>query len=508
MKKIVVLLMIIFALVSASHAANMFWIGDYVNGNASADWSTVDSWWDGAADFHIPIDGDTVFLDSVITGIPVSHMPTLNYDAIPASGAPDFIFMAWDSASAQLDIVNGGRLNADHLRLGNAIDSLATLNMSGDAYLVTGFMEVGYNLIHDYEDGNGPVPAAGGDGVVNMSGSSLLHVSQLIFGQELGFYDAADPLLDGEGSIDITENAKLLINGNVVSAIADRVEDGAISAYGGADQVAYFYNEDELRTEVTAAIQDSVVAVWKTDSVDNPTQWNVGANWNIGSVPGVLTHTLIQAATAEVNWPVIDTKVPSVHLLTPGWNTWQYGEVTIADGADFECDWLTRLGNDANSLGVLKMQGGKYVTAELEVGYNNLHSADPYAFSAGYGELYVDGGTLVTGSLRLAQDNLTFPEALGHGIIDVTNGTLIVNGDISAKIATLQAAGDITAFGGAGTLVVEVKPTIEFATATIITAKEYDCAVELDADINGDCVVDVADLVEVAQDWLVDARPI
>ena len=258
MKRMLVLVALL-AVVSGAQAANMFWVGDYVNGNASADWSTVDSWWDGAADLHVPVASDTALLDSVITGIAVSHMPTVSTSI---AGNPDLIFVAWASASAQMNVVDGGWLSAGHTRLGNAIDSVGTLNMTG-GYMVSGILEVGYNLIHDAGDGNGPQAVAGGDGVVSMSGNSILHIGTLVFGQENIHYDAGNPLLDGEGAITMADSAWLLVNGDLVAdgRAASYVANGWISALDSGQSIDFIYNATDSRTEFTVVPEPMTMAI-------------------------------------------------------------------------------------------------------------------------------------------------------------------------------------------------------------------------------------------------------
>ncbi len=103
------------------------------------------------------------------------------------------------------------------------------------------------------------------------------------------------------------------------------------------------------------------------------------------------------------------------------------GAVTIA--GEFELGW----GPNTGGAGTLDMTGGTISAAKLVIPTG----------SGAYGEFYLRGGTFEVRNLGGLQVN-------ANGLIDVSGGTLVLEGDDTTKINDLIAAGQITAYGSDG----------------------------------------------------------
>ncbi len=224
MKKYLVMVVLLAATASVQ-AANMFWVGDYVNGNAAADWGTVDSWWDGGTDFHIPTAGDATFIQDVITGIPVSHQPVVSANF--SATKPDFLFIGWnDGTAGTVAFTSGGHLETGLTRLGNGIGATGTLTMNDSwTYMnATTILEVGYNLVQNAGTPTNHL-AASGNGLLEIGGNATFHASALAFGQESAHYglSGTNGTANGTGQINMYGGgegvgARLIVDGNLVAA--------------------------------------------------------------------------------------------------------------------------------------------------------------------------------------------------------------------------------------------------------------------------------------------------
>ncbi len=247
MKKLLVMTALLAVAVSAQ-ADNRFWVGDYVNGNASATWGTGDSWWDGATGFGVPTAGDTAFIMDVITGIPVSHNPVV--DSSFAGIKPDFLFIGWDNGSTgTLDFSFGGHLETGHTRVGNGVGAMGTLNMMDSwTYMKADTFELGYNLVQYVGTPTNHL-AASADGYLNIGGNATLHASTFYFGQESAHYglSGTNGTAAGVGYMTMTGGgdgvgARFIVDGDLTSATGDGradtwINNGWITATGAGDSI-------------------------------------------------------------------------------------------------------------------------------------------------------------------------------------------------------------------------------------------------------------------------------
>ncbi len=189
--------------------------------------------------------------------------------------------------------------------------------------------------------------------------------------------------------------------------------------------------------------------------------WNTGANWDLGRAPTLDDEARIDVpAAAAPNGPVIQQGIAAQ---AKGIFTEAAGEptLTMTGGTLDVADWIW-WGDGAGSFAIWTMSGGTVTVAnEFELGWGggagtlimsggtvNAGEAVIPTGSGAFGHLFLNGGTY----------NVTKPGGLkvnANGLIDITQGTLVLEGDETAKIDSLATAGLITALGGKGVLNVD-----------------------------------------------------
>ncbi len=186
--------------------------------------------------------------------------------------------------------------------------------------------------------------------------------------------------------------------------------------------------------------------------------WSTPENWDLGRVPTLADDVRIDVPAAGApNGPIIqdgiDAKANGIFTEAPGEPT-----LTMTGGTLEVANWIW-WGDGENSFGIWEMSGGTVsVVNEFELGWGggagtltmtggtiDAGEAVIPTGSGAFGELYLNGGTYnVTKA-----DGLSVKE---NGLIDITEGTLVLEGDDTAKVNDLIAAGLITAYGGDGQL--------------------------------------------------------
>ncbi len=186
--------------------------------------------------------------------------------------------------------------------------------------------------------------------------------------------------------------------------------------------------------------------------------WSTPENWDLGRVPTLADDVRIDVPAAGApNGPVIqdgiDAKANGIFTEAAGEPT-----LTMTGGTLEVADWIW-WGDGENSFGIWEMSGGTVsVVNEFELGWGggagtltmtggtiNAGEAVIPTDSGAFGELYLYGGTYnVTTAGGLSMEE--------NGMIDITEGTLVLEGDDTAKVNDLIAAGLITAYGGDGQL--------------------------------------------------------
>ncbi len=206
---------------------------------------------------------------------------------------------------------------------------------------------------------------------------------------------------------------------------------------------------------VLGSVSNAEDIQWTDLGVDH--LWSTPENWDLGRVPTLADEVRIDVPAAGApNGPVIqdgiDAKAKGIFTEAPGEPT-----LTMTGGTLEVAEWIW-WGDGADSFGIWEMSGGTVsVVNEFELGWGggagtltmtggtiNAGEAVIPTGSGAFGELYLYGGTY---NVTMA-DGLSVEE---NGLIDITEGTLVLEGDDTAKVNDLIAAGLITAYGGDGT---------------------------------------------------------
>ena len=180
--------------------------------------------------------------------------------------------------------------------------------------------------------------------------------------------------------------------------------------------------------------------------------WSTGANWSGNSVPGSGEDVFINTGLA--NGPVIDSTVAAVAGVIRMGGGGTTDNITITGGT-LNSNHLI-LGEGGGSDVTMDMSGGSLSIASLWAGNNGdgtftmtggtivITGEQLYVsrFGTGQGYVHIDGGTITSPGLHMA-----------GGLLDITGGTLILNGDVRGTIGTYQGNGWITAYSDRGSIV-------------------------------------------------------
>jgi len=230
--------------------------------------------------------------------------------------------------------------------------------------------------------------------------------------------------------------------------------------------VAY---DDTYNETVVTAPPIGATRTW--DGSENRSWTNV-SNWATYTVPGVSNPVVVDGGDTP-NWPQIISSVSNIESLTIG---------TVADANSYLGIELggkiavhnTTLGAAADSKGTLWMAGGYYVTGILQLGVD----------ATSYGQVNLYDGVLQATTIQR--------EAVDTGLINITQGRLVLTGDQLNKVSGWEANGNLVAYGGFGELVYDYDDRL--AGMTVVSA--------ISMDFNKDDAVDVEDLALFVSRWL------
>jgi hypothetical protein len=207
-------------------------------------------------------------------------------------------------------------------------------------------------------------------------------------------------------------------------------------------------------------VNNAADIVWTGAGADN--LWSNPANWEGNKVPTAGDDAMPEVpGAAAPNGPLIQDGIDAECAVL--WNevageptmTMTGGTLTISGwgiwwGDGPGCNATFNMSGGTVSLtgspGIHEFAwGGASGTWIMTGGTVNAKGVKLTTSSGVKGELLLHGGTYNIGTAR---GGLNMEE--GNGLIDITEGTLILEGDERAKINDLIAAGKITAYGGAG----------------------------------------------------------
>jgi len=192
---------------------------------------------------------------------------------------------------------------------------------------------------------------------------------------------------------------------------------------------------------------------WSGSPVD--TNWNNPENWNGGALP---TNDKAGVKSEPVGPIIVEGDVAVCTQLTLGGPSG--GTIRVAGGVFNVTQNSAIMGNAAGENGTLILNSGEFIAG-----------GNFYVGLAGDATAYFDGGTASIASVFGIGERSTSTAAMYLGatvitcetfrmddrggatvLMDIANGTLIVDGDESAKIQTYIDNGWIVGFNGAGTL--------------------------------------------------------
>ncbi|MBW7992675.1 MAG: LamG domain-containing protein [Planctomycetes bacterium] len=214
--------------------------------------------------------------------------------------------------------------------------------------------------------------------------------------------------------------------------------------------------------------------------------WSNPENWDPNRVPTLDDEVLIDVPNASApNGPVIqdgiDAKAKGIFTEAPGEPT-----LTITGGTLEVAEWIW-LGDGADSFGIWDMSGGALtVGSEFELGWGGgagtltmtggtISAAEAVipTGSGAFGLLYLYGGTY----------NVTTADGLSvkdNGMVDITEGTLILEGNDIAKVNGLIDAGLIIAYGGGGKVISDFdgrnpgKTTLTAVNKVVVLSEDFE----------------------------------
>ena len=218
---------------------------------------------------------------------------------------------------------------------------------------------------------------------------------------------------------------------------------------------------------VLGSVSNAAEIFWSDGAADHNHLWTDPDNWLGGRVPGPADEVQVLSPQADAgHGPIIqdgmDIKIVGLknelegrpgkpELTMTGGNLeitdfvwwgdydnieafWYHSGGTVTVANEFELGW----GPGTGGAGTLDMTGGTISAAELVIPTG----------SGAYGEFYLRGGTFEVRDSGGLEMNT-------NGLIDVSGGTLVIEGDATAQIEGFIDAGQITFYNGSGRVVLD-----------------------------------------------------
>jgi hypothetical protein len=154
----------------------------------------------------------------------------------------------------QFNVRNGGIVNANAIYMGTGASSQSTININGGTVNVTTIMSIGHfqnTGTHNLNMSEGQINTA--DLSLARSNGTACH-----FQFDGGTVNVTDTLVVGGGnaviSIDMTGNAKFVINGNVSDTIFGYIDAGILTSYNKVGRAGFSVTYDSASDNVTVTV--------------------------------------------------------------------------------------------------------------------------------------------------------------------------------------------------------------------------------------------------------------
>lgn len=187
--------------------------------------------------------------------------------------------------------------------------------------------------------------------------------------------------------------------------------------------------------------------------------WSTVANWGSSNIPTALDSVSIDSPE--------DTHCEITDGITAECETLRVGNLSFITNLDISGGSLTAAGayvgvDNSSGHGILNISGGLFSSGALQIGWRGTGTLNMTGGTVelsgnlivpgltGTGTVNLNGGTINASDLRLTSD---------LGSLDITTGTLVLNGDDTATIQTDIDNGRLTAYEGQGTLNVDYDVT-------------------------------------------------
>ena len=194
----------------------------------------------------------------------------------------------------------------------------------------------------------------------------------------------------------------------------------------------------------------SAQIMWSDGGPDH--LWSTVTNWGSGTIPTSLDSVSIDSPD--------NTHCEIQDGITAECETLRVGNALFTTNLDISGGSLTAAGayigvDSSSGHGILNISGGLFSSGALQIGWSGIGTVNMTGGTielsdnlivpglTGTGTVNLNGGTIYASDLRLTSD---------LGSLDITIGTLILDGDDTAIIQTNIDNGRLTAYNGQGTL--------------------------------------------------------
>ncbi len=201
----------------------------------------------------------------------------------------------------------------------------------------------------------------------------------------------------------------------------------------------------------------SAQILWSDSGPDH--LWSTAANWSPQTIPTSLDSASIDSPD--------NTHCEITDGITAECETLRVGNSSFTANLDISGGSLTAAGayvgvDNSTGHGILNISGGLFSTGSLQVGWRGIGTVNMTGGTielndnlvvpglTGTGTVNLNGGTINASELRLTSDS---------GLLDITRGTLILEGDDTEIIQTNIDNGRLTAYEGQGRVNVDYDVT-------------------------------------------------